>query len=464
MDKTETLKKITKERRAKLLQAFMRVAAESGEKGIHFDEILKRIEKNYEFTDYEKTKNPKGDVRWRVFLHFWSYRPAKAGWMRRSRNIFWITEEGARQLDRKPLEMTKLLKEILEQMDENGATNQNEPVDNVEDRKASPVEIISYKNREKTVFKKVDYSLDSLLSYIGVGDIGLPDIQRPFVWATTKVRDLFDSMYRGFPIGYLLFWDNPNAEGSRHIGKNEGSRKIPRLLIVDGQQRLTSLYAVFTGSKVLDQDYKERTIEIAFRPTDGRFEVSDIAIQRDPEFIANISDLWKSGKSSRSIVNSYIESLKKKRALTEAEEEEISHNIDRLCDLQKFPFTALEISSSVDEEQVADIFVRINSEGVKLNQGDFILTLMSVFWDEGRKELEYFCYESRQAATGAKPSPFNYFISPAPDQLLRVEIAIGFYRGKLKNVYQLLRGKAMETGVGFASLAWILWRPHGCRV
>ncbi len=299
----------------------------------------------------------------------------------------------------------------------------------------------------RTCFKRVDYDLAGLLHYVDIGDIGLPDIQRPFVWSNAKVRDLFDSMYRGFPVGYVLFWENGNADGVRQIGIDAKQHTIPSRLIVDGQQRLTSLYAVFRGRTVIDSDYRERRIEIAFRPRDGRFDVADAPIRRDPEWIANISDLWASGKSSRKLVNDFIDHLSAKTDLSDDEEEIIAHNLDRLFDLQKYPFTALEIAPTVDEEQVADIFVRINSEGVKLNQADFILTLLSVFWDEGRAELERFCRMSRQPpAAGTGASPFNHFIQPDPDQLLRVAIALGFGRGRLKSVYQILRGKDADTG------------------
>lgn len=299
----------------------------------------------------------------------------------------------------------------------------------------------------KTCFKKVDYDLSGLLHYIEIGDIALPDIQRPFVWSNAKVRDLFDSMYRGFPVGYFLFWENVAGGVTKQIGVGDKQHTIARLLIVDGQQRLTSLFAVFRGRKVLDEDYKERQIEVAFRPRDGKFEVADAAIRRDPEWIANISELWSSRSSSRKLVNDFINKLSAKAPLNSEDEELIAHNLDRLIDLQKYPFTALEIASAVDEEQVADIFVRINSEGVRLNQADFILTLMSVFWDEGRMALETFCRHSRQAPSpGGPPSPFNHFIQPDPDQLLRVAVAYGFQRGRLKSVYQVLRGKDMDTG------------------
>ncbi len=298
----------------------------------------------------------------------------------------------------------------------------------------------------KTCFKRVDYDLSGLLHYIDIGDIGLPDIQRPFVWSNTKVRDLFDSMYRGFPVGYLLFWENAHPNGTKRIGTTDKAHATPSRLIVDGQQRLTCLFAVFRGQKVMDADYRERHIEISFRPRDGKFDVADAAIRKDPEWIPNISTLW-TGKASYTIVKSFLKSLSDKVDLTDDEEEQIAHNLDRLFDLQKYPFTALEIAPTVDEEQVADIFVRINSEGVKLNQADFVLTLLSVFWDEGRHALERFCRESRKpAASGSSPSPFNHFIQPDPDQLLRVSVALGFNRGRLKSVYQVLRGKNIESG------------------
>ncbi len=294
-----------------------------------------------------------------------------------------------------------------------------------------------------TLFKEVNYSLSKLIHDIEMGEIGLPEIQRPFIWKNAKVRDLFDSMYKGFPVGYLLFWSNGVGDGHRQIGVN-AKQKVPRLLIVDGQQRLTSLFSVLKGVPVVREDYSKSPIPIAFRPRDQKFEVADAAIRRDPEFIADISQLW-SGKLSRNrFVRQFINNLRESHPISDDEEDELVETIDRLYDLQNYPFTALELSATVDEEQVADVFVRINSQGVTLNQADFILTLMSVFWDEGRAELEAFCRDSRQPVTG-KPSPFNYFIQPDPDQLLRVSVGLGFRRARLRHVYSILRGKDLET-------------------
>lgn len=130
-----------------------------------------------------------------------------------------------------------------------------------------------------TLFKEVGYSLSKLIDDIEMGEIGLPDIQRPFVWKNAKVRDLFDSMFRGYPVGYLLFWENQVGKNTKQIGV-QNHQKIPNLLIVDGQQRLTSLYAVLKGIPVIRENYDSEQIEIAFRPVDGTFEVCDAAIRR----------------------------------------------------------------------------------------------------------------------------------------------------------------------------------------
>ena len=294
-----------------------------------------------------------------------------------------------------------------------------------------------------TVFKDSTYSLSTLLEEIGRGEIALPDIQRPFVWKTSKVRDLFDSMYRGFPVGHLLFWATGAEAGARRIGTHD-PEAAPRLMIVDGQQRLTSLYAVLTGRPVVREDYSTNRIQIAFRPRDATFEVADAAINRNPEFIHDISILWDGGGRGKK-VRAFLKRLEKSKGeLSEAERDRIEEAIDRLYDLRNFPFKVMELGPDVDEEQVADVFVRINSEGVRLGQADFILTLMSVWWEEGRKELEAFARAARIPPKG--PSPANPFIDPSADQLLRVVAGLALRRGRLRYVYQVLRGKDLKTG------------------
>lgn len=294
----------------------------------------------------------------------------------------------------------------------------------------------------ETVFTKVDYDLGTLVKFIALGEIGLPDIQRPFVWKNAKVRDLFDSMYKGYPVGYLLFWQNGLAD-DRTIGIDV-KQKPAKLVIVDGQQRLTSLYAVVKGIPVVRNNFESENIYIAFNPLEEKFEVADAAIRRDKSYIPDMSVLWTGDIKITTVIREYTEGLRKVRELTKEEESDIEDAILRLQNLLSFPFTALELVANISEEDVSDVFVRINSKGTPLNQADFILTLMSVFWDEGRAELERFCRESRAPSKGG-PSPFNYFIDPSPDQLLRVNVGVAFKRARLHHVYSILRGKDLET-------------------
>ena len=296
-----------------------------------------------------------------------------------------------------------------------------------------------------TVFTEVKYNLDTLVNLISLGEIGLPDIQRPFVWSNAKVRNLFDSMYRGYPIGQLLFWQNGFAADTRTIGTDK-KQKPPRLVIVDGQQRLTSLYAVLRSIHVVRENYTTEKISIAFNPLKGNFEVSDAAIQRDKFFIPDISVIWHKDTKITRLIRDYIDGLNSpEKKLTDQDESIIEDAILKLEKLSGYPLTALELIANISEESVSDVFVRINSEGTKLNQADFILTLMSVFWDEGRKELEKFCRDSRVPPIKGS-SPFNYLIDPFPDQLLRVSVGLAFKRARLRHVYSILRGKDMETG------------------
>lgn len=296
---------------------------------------------------------------------------------------------------------------------------------------------------KKTIYKKIDYDLSSLISDIKIGDIGLPELQRPFVWKNAKVRNLFDSMYRGFPVGFFLFWEPASMGGARSIG-TDGKQKTPRLLVVDGQQRLTSLYAVMTGTPVVREGYDSEKIEISFNPLQDKFEVADASTRNNRQYLSNISVVWDSEQEFDDIKDEYFERLEEVQELSQEEKKAARSALNRLEKLSTYPFTALELTAEVDEEQVSEVFVRINSEGKKLNQADFILTLMSVFWDEGRTELEKFCRDARRPSNEAA-SPFNQLIQPDPDQLLRVSVGLAFRRARLKYVYSILRGKDLET-------------------
>ena len=224
----------------------------------------------------------------------------------------------------------------------------------------------------ETLFKDTRYDLSKLIGDIEAGELGLPDIQRPFVWARSKVRDLLDSMYQGFPVGYLLLWNAIPESTARTIGGG-GKQSVPSRLIVDGQQRLTSLYAVMTGTAVLTQDFKEEKIRIAFRPRDGYFSVADATTEKDPEFLPDVTKVWKSPEHK--VATAFIKNVNDSKPVDEDTEDALRSSISRLVQLRDYPFLAVELGGDADEEQVAEIFVRINSGGTPLNEADFILTL-----------------------------------------------------------------------------------------
>jgi hypothetical protein len=286
----------------------------------------------------------------------------------------------------------------------------------------APVTNKSFENKQATaaregwtvaLFTTTTYPLVALIEDIAFGKIGLPDIQRPFVWPNVNVRNLFDSLYRGYPAGYLLFWETGADSGMRMIGARD-EQKAASLAIVDGQQRLTSLYAVMRGKEVVRSNFKKERIRIAFNPLHERFDVTDASIVKDKAYIPDISELWKPGINAFQFASQFIDELKKIRVLSNEEINRAQTAIGKLHGLPQYSFTALTLSVAVDVETVAEVFVRINGEGKKLNQADFIMTLMSVFWDEGRADLERFAREATAPSTSG-PSPYNHFIKPMPE-------------------------------------------------
>jgi hypothetical protein len=134
--------------------------------------------------------------------------------------------------------------------------------------------------------------------------------------------------------------------------------------------------------------------------------------------------MWKPGANIFKMAASYLAELGAVRDLTADEINRIQSAIGRLLNLSQHPFDALVLTSEATVDTVAEVFVRINGQGAKLSQADFILTLMSVFWEEGRKELEAFARAAAGPPDG-KPSPKNYFIEPSADQMLRVMVGLG---------------------------------------
>ena len=295
------------------------------------------------------------------------------------------------------------------------------------------------------MFTTSNYPINALIEDIDLGKIGLPELQRPFVWPNVNVRKLFDSLYRGYPAGFLLFWDTGAEAGLKTISAQR-EKMVPKLAIVDGQQRLTSLYAVIKGAEVLRSNFKRERINIAFNPLSERFDVADATTRKDKTYLPDISALWQPGVDLFDLADRYLDGLAGVRELTKEQIKSARSAIARLQQLPSFQFVALTLASSVDAETIAEVFVRINGEGKKLNQSDFVMTLMSVFWDEGRSELEDFALRAARPGDG-EASPYNQYIKPSPDQMLRATVGLALKRARLKNVYGALRGQDAVSGL-----------------
>lgn len=293
------------------------------------------------------------------------------------------------------------------------------------------------------IFSNTTLTVNQLIEKIDTGELGLPELQRPFIWKDSKVRDLFDSLMRGYPIGYLMLWECPSLEKKKSIGVDLHSYDSPKEVIIDGQQRLTSLYAVMKGKKVINSKFDEKSIIISYNPLQDKFEVGYQATKKDPEWIYNISDVYTTSSSFK-FINSFIKRLSEYReckgeVLTEAEQDTISENINAIVNLKNHTLPVFDIKANAEEEDMSEIFVRVNSGGVSLKQNDFILTLLSLYWDEGRKEIEEFSKESTFPTKG-KTTSYNQITTVAAQDLIRVVMAYAFDRARLKYGYKLLRG------------------------
>ena len=199
-----------------------------------------------------------------------------------------------------------------------------------------------------------------------------------------------------------------------------------------------------SGNPVLDKNFQHRKIRVAFSPTLEKFEVTNAAIQKNPEYIHDIAKIWDDFFHAQ---NKFLTKLSHSlnRELSKEETSIYRNRIIKVNELQKFDFQVIEINAQADPAVVAEIFVRTNSKGVVLNQSDFILTLMSVFWDKGRRELEDFCRQATDPR-GKGPSPRNPFIDPSQTHMLRAVAGLAFRRGRLEMVHSLLGGKNLDTG------------------
>ena len=300
-------------------------------------------------------------------------------------------------------------------------------------------------------------SIESILSWIRDGEIAIPEIQRPFVWDSSKVRDLMDSLYKGFPVGYIITWRSPDTN------LKDGTRSEGKKILIDGQQRVTALTAALLGEHVVMSDYQKKRIRIAFHPIEERFEVLNPAIEKDSLWIPDISAFFAQKYPTFQFVMEYC----KKNNFSDFDE--VANKIDRLMRIRYSNLGIIELSHELDIETVTEIFIRINSQGVVLSQADFAMSKIAVNETYNginiRKTIDYFCHLAKRPGdfqlieqNDTDFSRTHYFPKlkwikdyieklyvPDYSDLLRVAFTHKFLRGKLADLVSLLSGRDFST-------------------
>lgn len=303
------------------------------------------------------------------------------------------------------------------------------------------------------------YLINNILSWVQEKEIAIPEIQRPFVWDTTKIRDLMDSLYRGYPIGYIIAWKNPDVR--LKDGTVSGGKKV----LIDGQQRITAMRAAILGEPIIDKEYKEQRVKISFHPVKEEFATLTPAILKDNSWIPDISELMGKGAGLFEAVNAYCEKN------SEVTRNIIEKSIEKLLDIKNKQIGFIELDATLDIETVTEIFIRINSEGVVLSQADFAMSKIASYDTEDnfgvnlRKCIDYFCHLSKEPKFFKQVSENDkdfvetaYFkkiswlknenddlYDPNYSDVLRVSFTKEFERGKMSELVSLLSGRNFET-------------------
>ena len=317
-------------------------------------------------------------------------------------------------------------------------------------------------------FTTYPLSISAILGLIKANDIAIPEIQRPFVWKNKQVRDLMDSLYKGYPVGYIILWKNPNVK------LKDGTISAGKKVLIDGQQRVTALMTALAGQNIINEDYKTTRIKIAFDPfaaLTGDDEAEIFAVQtpahiKSSRWIPDIAEIFSDDFSRFKFINNYC------AANPDMKDESLDSIISKLKGLVNQSIGIIELSDSLQIDIVTDIFVRINSKGTTLNQGDFVMSKIAADEDHGgntlRKIIDYFSHLT------VEPAYYDYMVThdldfcnkenglyreklkwlrndtesiydPTCDDVIRVAFMHKFQRSKLADLVSLLSGRNFET-------------------
>ena len=309
-------------------------------------------------------------------------------------------------------------------------------------------------------FTLMQYNISAILGFIEAGDFVIPEIQRPFVWKRAQVRDLIDSLYNGYPTGYIITWKNPD------VHTKDGSVANGKRVLIDGQQRITALMAAVSGLEVLDEDFNKDRIKIAFNPlakdSDKMFAVQDASHLKDKKWIPDIAEVFKNEFDPFDFAIKYCENN------SDVKPNEINNAIMSLKGIANRQIGVIELDHTLDIDEVTEIFIRINSKGTALSQSDFVMSKMASDTIHGgntlRKVVDYFChlavkpdfypqmikdeeFEKTEYAAKIKwlARDNEDIYDPDYGDMLRVSFMYSFDRAKLADLVSLLSGRDFVT-------------------
>ena len=294
----------------------------------------------------------------------------------------------------------------------------------------------------------------TLLNLVKNEQIAIPELQRPFVWDSVKVRDLMDSLYKGYPVGYLITWQSVGAK------LKGGQVATYQQILIDGQQRITALRAAVAGLKVIDKKYRQKRITIAFNPVSEEFATLTPVIDRNPEWVSDVAEFFNG--SPLKFVRQYL------AANPDADPDVVEENLEHLASIKHAQIGIISLSDDLDVETVSEIFIRINSKGVPLSSADFAMSKIATYGDRGRnlrKLIDYFAHLSvaPHAYDDIKENDVEFGASgylekiawlrnvsedlydPNYGDIIRVAGLVGFSRGRASSIVGELSGRDPET-------------------
>lgn len=317
-------------------------------------------------------------------------------------------------------------------------------------------------------FTTTSMTISAILGLIKANDIAIPEIQRPFVWKSKQVRDLIDSLYKGYPVGYIILWKNPNVK------LKDGTISSGKKVLIDGQQRITALMTAIAGREIFNEEYKLCRIKIAFNPIaalSGDDEAELFAVQtpahiKSKHWIPDIAEIFSDEFSRFKFICEYCSN--NPDIITH---EQLDSIITKLNAIKTQSIGIIELSESLEIDIVTDIFVRINSKGTTLNQGDFVMSKIAADELHGgntlRKIIDYFSH------LAVVPTYYEYIVShdkdfcnkpenyvkklewlkndsetvydPQCDDIIRLVFMQQFKRAKLAELVKMLSGRDFET-------------------